>query len=169
MCELPSLNLLTSMTHKADHESMVSAEEKKSNRRAYHREWKRKHRSANLEQSRAYVRKYYADNAERLREYQRLQRIANPNTKRKTRLKSAYGLTLEQWQCLFTSQGKRCAICEVTKPKSSKGWATDHCHATNKVRGILCPHCNTMLGYAQDNLATLQAAITYLEKHNERS
>jgi Recombination endonuclease VII len=40
----------------------------------------------------------------------------------------------------------------------------DHCHKTNKLRGILCRKCNAALGGFEDNPNLLQNAITYLFK-----
>jgi hypothetical protein len=34
---------------------------------------------------------------------------------------------------------------------------------TGKVRGLLCLHCNIMIGMAKENQETLKAAIQYLE------
>ena len=41
----------------------------------------------------------------------------------------------------------------------------DHCHTTNRVRGILCHNCNTALGLLKDNKQTLQNMIDYVNKH----
>jgi len=41
----------------------------------------------------------------------------------------------------------------------------DHCHSTNKVRGVLCNNCNTALGLVGDNISTLTNAVKYLQKH----
>jgi len=56
-----------------------------------------------------------------------------------------YGITLEQWEALFDRQGRTCAICRRTEA-NGHGWHTDHCHATGKVRGILCHDCNFAIG-----------------------
>jgi hypothetical protein len=42
-------------------------------------------------------------------------------------------------------------------------WNIDHDHQTGKVRGLLCGFCNSLLGYAKDDPATLESAIRYLE------
>lgn len=81
----------------------------------------------------------------------------------KRRQLKMYGLTLGQRDELFAKQGQRCAICKSADPGSTKGWHIDHCHDTGRVRGILCTHCNLMLGYAKDSETTLVAAIEYLQ------
>ena len=102
---------------------------------------------------------------EKLREYQknyhRKYRIKHTNINRRYALKRKYGITLEDWEKLFTSQGKACAICYSKEPRSKQGWHTDHCHVTNRIRGILCNHCNrTIHKYA--TIKVLRRAIRYL-------
>lgn len=80
-------------------------------------------------------------------------------------LKKKYGLSMEQWDSLFTKQGKACAICRSPNPTGSKGWHTDHCHSTGKVRGILCSICNTTLGQLKEDVDTMQRMIEYVEMH----
>jgi len=82
---------------------------------------------------------------------------------------TSYGLTLESYRQMLESQGHACAICgDADDNKWSRGglrrdgWHIDHCHDTGKVRGILCPPCNLMIGYARDNVDTLRRAIDYL-------
>ena len=86
---------------------------------------------------------------------------------RKFRLKTQYGLSLEQYQAMLTSQDDCCAICKTTVPggRYSKYFAVDHDHKTKKVRELLCGRCNTVLGHANDNQQLLQQMIEYLEKH----
>lgn len=83
-------------------------------------------------------------------------------------LKYTYGITLSEWEALFDVQGRRCAICKSEKPHRKKAiWHTDHDHATGKVRGILCSHCNLGLGLFGEEISGLQRAIDYL-KDNSR-
>lgn len=81
--------------------------------------------------------------------------------KREWTLKKKYGLTLAAWDALFNGQGRCCAVCK-TLIVTKRGWFTDHDHKTGKLRGVLCHHCNLLLGNAKDDIAILAAAIEYL-------
>ena len=74
-------------------------------------------------------------------------------------LKSRYGLSREDYDALLARQGGVCAIC--AKP-SEKTLCVDHCHATGKVRGLLCRQCNVGLGCYGEDQAALIAALVYL-------
>ncbi len=103
-------------------------------------------------------------------------RAANPEylkEKRERETRRLYGLEPEDVTRLLTEQDGRCAIC--TKPPSGKsnGRArpgheprlhVDHCHTTNRVRGLLCGNCNTMIGLAAEDPRVLLAAVEYLSK-----
>lgn len=80
-------------------------------------------------------------------------------------LKKKYGLTMEQWDTLFYGQGRCCAVCKTDRP-TSKGWQTDHCHSSGKVRGILCSNCNVVLGLVNEDVGTMQTMIEYVRNHN---
>lgn len=54
--------------------------------------------------------------------------------------------------------GDRCACCGA-----SGNLHVDHCHDTDKVRGVLCFNCNAILGHTRDNPETLRGLIRYLE------
>lgn len=56
-----------------------------------------------------------------------------------------------------------CHICGTPFEKDSEK-RIDHCHITDKVRGILCNSCNIMLGFAKDNINTLKNAERYLRR-----
>lgn len=89
---------------------------------------------------------------------------------RKTYFKINYGITPEQADFLLECQDGLCAICQSSITLGGKGGAKiDHCHETNKIRGILCSTCNTGLGQFKDNPVILDRAITYLYYHHIKS
>jgi hypothetical protein len=69
-----------------------------------------------------------------------------------------YGLTLAQYRALQARQGNACAICR----KVTGVLCIDHCHVTGRVRGLLCPKCNSALGFCGDDPRLLRAALAYL-------
>ena len=118
-------------------------------------EEKRLHRQLNPNISSAYQKRRYAEN----RDWERLVNILNK-----------YNLTLDQYHSMFENQDFGCAICGVednertTKAKKCfRELVVDHNHDTGKVRGLLCGTCNSLIGYAKENIAILQNAQRYLE------
>lgn len=73
-----------------------------------------------------------------------------------------YGITKTDYEELLVIQNGVCAICHRTNKGSAL--CVDHCHATGKVRGLLCGTCNRAIGWLGDNAATVRAAAEYLEK-----
>lgn len=74
-------------------------------------------------------------------------------------LMTKYGVTLDEWDAMWSAQGGKCACCQTqltSKP------ALDHCHQTGAVRGILCNNCNTGLGKLGDTVDGLVRAEAYL-------
>lgn len=53
-----------------------------------------------------------------------------------------------------------CAICK--KEPQSKGLNVDHCHKTGRVRALLCTKCNGGIGFFDESIELLEAAIAYL-------
>ncbi len=82
-------------------------------------------------------------------------------------IKRRYGCTLEQYNQMLVEQEGKCAICsKLHNPAEKKGRLfVDHCHASGKVRALLCSACNSMLGYAEDDTRSLLEAVAYLTKH----
>lgn len=64
---------------------------------------------------------------------------------------------------MLSGQDGRCAICGVSVLPPKKA-VVDHCHATGRVRGILCPNCNLGLGHFYDTPALLWRALSYLNE-----
>lgn len=112
--------------------------------------------------------------------------IANPEKaavhRRKASITYAYGITTEQYAALLTAQDNRCALCGATehghKHRNGKAarlpggrstnWPIDHCHKTDRVRGLLCHACNTQLGGYETLLAKVGEAmlLEYLTRHS---
>lgn len=85
---------------------------------------------------------------------------------RRSKLKRVYNITLDQYTEMQIAQNFKCAICGSTDPQSKgrKDLFIDHCHNSNKVRGLLCSKCNMGLGSFQDSTETLEKAILYLNQ-----
>ena len=89
---------------------------------------------------------------------------AKPTADQKRKwLMSSYGLSKEEFDAMLKEQNNSCAICGTTewgRPSPS----IDHCHATGKVRGLLCNNCNRGLGLLKDNTEIIENAIKYLTR-----
>jgi len=71
-------------------------------------------------------------------------------------------ITRSDFISMIKLQNNKCKICN-NDLKSLKNSFIDHNHNTNKVRGILCPSCNTFLGLCNDDIGILKNAIIYLQ------
>ena len=76
----------------------------------------------------------------------------------------SFGLTRAQYDTLIKEQGGGCGICGG-QSNNGRRLSIDHCHVTDKIRGILCNNCNTALGMANDSIDILSKMIQYLSKH----
>lgn len=75
-----------------------------------------------------------------------------------------YGISLEQVNEVLAKQDNRCYGC--LRPFTETLYScVDHCHKTNKFRGMLCDPCNKSLGILLDNPETLRRLADYLEKN----
>lgn len=69
---------------------------------------------------------------------------------------------------MLEQQASKCALCDIAFGEDADNRpAVDHCHATKKVRGLLCKPCNTMLGRLADDVDWMRRAIAYLEVPRE--
>lgn len=84
----------------------------------------------------------------------------SPEKRHEIQIKWKYGLTLADKTKLLEAQNNGCAICGNKKRRLQ----IDHCHISNKVRGLLCRKCNCGLGMFNENVDLLSAAIAYLTK-----
>jgi len=72
-------------------------------------------------------------------------------------------LSFEEYKNMTINQNGLCAICGNTD--NGRELSIDHCHKTNKVRGLLCKKCNSAIGFLSDDIGLLEKAIMYLKKY----
>lgn len=93
-------------------------------------------------------------------------RPSNKGASKRYTLSTKYSLTVDQLREMAGLQLGKCAIClqllDISNTVTNKATHVDHCHASGKVRGLLCNHCNRLLGGARDDIDILQRAIEYL-------
>lgn len=118
-----------------------------------------------IERSKRNYYKNLEESRKKQREHQARKRAdLEKNEKIKARKRGGgAGLTPEQIDNLFISQGSCCAICGASEPGSKSGWSLDHCHKTKRVRFVLCVHCNRGLGAFKDNPEIMRKAADMLE------
>ncbi|MGA4726280.1 endonuclease VII domain-containing protein [Micromonospora taraxaci] len=105
--------------------------------------------------------------------------VHDPAATRRAYLRQKYGITVEEYDALREAQSHQCAICgtheddiqvpRVGRPRKDGTPAAeaaklvvDHCHASGRVRGLLCNGCNSAIGHFRDSTEVMRAAIRYL-------
>ena len=83
----------------------------------------------------------------------------------RSRLKTKFGISLEEYEAIQLKHNHRCAICSIDEKVLTKKLCLDHCHTTGKIRGLLCDACNKGIGHFKDNPIILQQAITDLRNN----
>jgi hypothetical protein len=71
---------------------------------------------------------------------------------------ATYGITEVVRAKVISLQGGCCSICREERPL-----VVDHCHKTQRVRGLICGRCNSQLGNIADSVDKLRAKATRIE------
>lgn len=102
------------------------------------------------------------------------QRYCTIECRRDNYTAARYGMSGAEFRALLAAQAGACALCGsdgkgfgAVGPRRGDRLNVDHCHATGKVRGLLCGDCNTAIGRFGDDPARLRAAAEYLERYLE--
>lgn len=156
--------------------------------RAYQKAYRAKHkerlnqrqrvyRDNNRDKVNAWARDSRSAKGDSMREYWNSWYDNNKDAARSSRLKYAYGISLEEYNAMNDSQNGLCAICgepetALNNRRSSKRGepmplCVDHCHITGQVRQLLCRSCNMALGAMKDSPALFLKAAEYLERHQQ--
>jgi hypothetical protein len=95
-------------------------------------------------------------------DWQRKNRPAYHNSQDKFYAKKR-GISWDDYLKMSSEQSGVCAICgKPNRMKYRRRLTIDHDHKTNKVRGLLCHHCNMGLGSFGDMPELLEKAASYL-------
>lgn len=81
-------------------------------------------------------------------------------------LMKSYNIKIEDYFKMFEEQKEKCKICNRNLDLFSSRTHLDHCHTTNKIRGIICNSCNALLGFSKDDISILELAILYLKNNS---
>ena len=128
---------------------------------------KRRNKRRNRVRSADYYENNRASNRKRYHTKYKHQPNHKKNAYRYT-IRTQYKLSEDAYNTLFDNQNGCCLICSdiLYNPfRNNNGTCphVDHCHATSKVRGLLCLKCNLGLGSFRDNKELLLKAAKYLE------
>ena len=88
----------------------------------------------------------------------------NGEAKKKHRRNYLYKLDKDWYELTLVEQNFRCAGCLVHQKDLEYSLCVDHCHTTDKPRGLLCKPCNFALGHCNDNEDTLRRLAKYAEE-----
>lgn len=86
------------------------------------------------------------------------------------RLRSVYGIGVDEFEAMAERQNGLCAICELAPVGRGKGdvLVVDHCHKQGHVRSLLCGNCNIAIGLMNDSPEIVVRAAEYLRYWSAR-
>lgn len=114
-------------------------------------------------------RQWYAQNKERRARMGATYYSQNRNRVIDRTYQRKYGITLDEYEQLLKEQEYVCALCKEPeravdgRTKKVRALAVDHCHTTEQVRGLLCYHCNQLVGRLGDTIESAERLLAYLK------
>jgi len=127
------------------------------------------HRDVNKESRNKVIKEWHKNNPDKVKQSRAKSSAKNSERTRLWRLKnqdslliSRYGITKEDYNLMFEKQNGNCAICCKHQSLFKKSLHVDHCHSTNRVRGLLCSKCNQAIGLFKDSQESMLRACKYL-------
>jgi Recombination endonuclease VII len=107
-------------------------------------------------------RNWRNNNRDRNNATKRIWAKANPEKLLDKAMRRYYGITAFEYRSMEYVQNGVCLTCEGTNPCGSR-LAVDHCHPTEKIRGLLCIKCNVAAGLARENPGLLRKIADHVE------
>lgn len=131
-----------------------------------HAEWVKKNKKHVL----AYQRKWFKDHPNYKKNKDEKTKKKYLDTATNCQMLKAYGVSLKEYDEMFTKQNGVCFICGNPETmRTTKGQirrlSIDHDHATGKIRKLLCDACNHGIGNFHDNIIVMERAIQYIKDH----
>ena len=123
------------------------------------------HRKSSID----YYRSHRMEMIQKNKQYQKNHPEKTKIRQRNKSLKRDFSITLDQYNDLLKKQDYKCAICKRKQTKFKRALAVDHCHKTNRNRGLLCGNCNMAIGLFKEKIFFLKSAIDYLYREEKAS
>lgn len=79
-------------------------------------------------------------------------------------LQKKYGITLQTYKDMLLKQNNSCDLCGKPASNFKRALHVDHNHKTNKVRGLVCFHCNKEL-IRRHSKKTATLLKDYMDRH----
>lgn len=91
---------------------------------------------------------------------------SRPDETRNSRLKTEYGITLDQYKELLVRQNHECPICLVKFEPGNYSYPVDHAHGgvhKNRIRAILHQSCNRFVMWTHEDSGQLHRAANLID------
>jgi hypothetical protein len=75
-------------------------------------------------------------------------------------LRYRYGLSIAEYNELLRKQSNSCKLCGKTPPRFP---IVEHCHSSERIRGIVCQLCNVAINWVENSKELLDKVPAYLE------
>ncbi len=112
-----------------------------------------------------YMKAYRQNNREKLNAQSSSRYHNDPLKRFKYRLRRL-GIPAEDWLLEYLmSHNGLCDICGNPGDGRWKELAIDHCHDSNKFRGMLCSDCNHAIGKLKDDPELIRRVADYVEHY----
>ena len=111
----------------------------------------------------AYYRAHPEKVAEKVVKKREQSRATPMNVKRDRQLRHKYGIGIEERQKMFEAQNGCCKICGKPEAAFKTILCVDHDHKAGRIRGLLCPKCNTKLAAIEED-GFIDKAVSYLRE-----
>jgi hypothetical protein len=131
------------------------------------------HGKLEIEDVYKYDGKYKCKHCKNIRKSESRNKLKQSNWARKRNLMKKFSMTIECYEDMLRKQNYVCKICKkpetalvnskTNENKTTRRLAIDHCSKTNRIRGLLCIKCNSMIGSSKDSPDILRAGAEYLE------